>query len=96
MWTSTGEIFALHQQLHQCNESIAGNAAYTSCEGNLALTVQYDAMGHITIRGKFSEGNEYCNALDFEFQSDQTFVQMTLLELDLIVKKYGNLKGINL
>lgn len=94
MWTSTGEISELYQQLRQCNESIAGNATYASCEGNLELTAQHDNMGHVTIRGEFSEQNEYRNILNFEFQSDQIYVQTTIHQLDQIIRKYGNTKGI--
>ena len=34
-YTSTGELFEFLQQLKTCNEKVAGNIKYTSCEGDL-------------------------------------------------------------
>lgn len=48
-------------------------------------------MGQVVIGGKFSG---YCNTLEFEFPSDQSFIRSTLAQLQRIVSKYGDMKGI--
>ena len=93
-WTSTGEIFLLLQELQQSNKVLSGSPHYDSCEGHLSFTAAYDTMGHVTIRGRFSEQMNWNNALDFEFESDQTFMQTTISQLQKIANKYGGVQGI--
>jgi hypothetical protein len=94
LWTSTGEIFEFYQKLKVCNDELKGEAYYNSYEGNLEMSVAYDNLGHINIKGKFSEQNQFDNQLQFNFLTDQTFIHTTVEELELIAKKYGNMKGI--
>ena len=90
-YTSTGELFQLFQQLHLCQAAVAGVAQYESYEHQLAFTISYKTMGQVIIGGKFSN---YCNTLEFEFSSDQSFMRSTLVQLQQIVSKYGDMKGI--
>ena len=52
-------------------------------------------MGHVVIEGTFSEENQFNNKLDFEFNTDQSYIKYTINELENIVNKYGGMKGIN-
>jgi len=92
-YTSTGEIFDFFQQLKECNSKLTGTAIYNSYEHNLKLTASYDKLGHIDIKGIFSDNNQN-NNLQFTMSTDQTFIQSTIKELELIVGKYGDMKGI--
>lgn len=90
--SSTGEIYTFFKQLKECNNEVRGTARYDSYEGNLTLITSYDYMGHVNIRGEFSDSLGL-NKLQFEFQTDQSFIKYTLDELELIVSKYGDMRG---
>jgi hypothetical protein len=94
LYTSTGEIYQFFQQLKSNNEKLSGTAKFISYEGNLDFTAVYDNLGHVNIKGRFSEQNQFDNELKFEFTSDQTFIRSTVDELSLIADKYGDMKGI--
>jgi hypothetical protein len=93
LWTSTGEIYALYEQLMTCNKNLKGEASYTSYEGNIQMNAVYDDLGHVTITGTFSEHNEFDNKLSFEFNSDQSYITSSISQLEKIVMKYGDMKG---
>ena len=94
LWTSTGELYDFLQRLKECNNKLAGAAIYNTYEGNLKLIATYDDLGHVNIKGRFSEQTELHNELQFEFSSDQTFIRLTIEELELVAIKYGDMKGI--
>lgn len=94
LYTSTGEIFKFFQQLKSCNKNLNATAKFISYGRNLELTVEYDTLGHVNIKGRFSEQNQFDNELKFEFTSDQTFIRSSVDELSLIADKYGDMKGI--
>ncbi len=56
--------------------------------------MEYDELGHVTIKGKFIENYMENNILNFEIVGDQTFIPSTIVELENIYKKYGDSKGI--
>ena len=93
-YTSTGELFNFYQELKRCNQILTGIVKYVSYEAHLELTVEYDANGHVSVKGVFSEHTQFANELQFDFTSDQTYIKSTINELQAIVDKYGNLKGI--
>lgn len=94
LYSSTGEIYEFYAKLKECNDKLIGTAVYKTYEHNLDLTISYDKTGHVNINGKYSDQNQYNNILQFEFTSDQTFIQSTIKELELIVDKYGDMHGI--
>ena len=93
-YTSTGEIYNLFKELKQCNSNLTGTINYVSFEGNLELKINYDNLGHVNVKGTFSEQNDFNNELQFEFLTDQTFISSSLIELEKISDKYGDMKGI--
>ena len=94
-WISTAEIYDFTQELKLCYNTLNGSANLISYEGNLKLVGEFDGIGHVNFKGYFSEQNEWANELNFEFMSDQTFIRSTLDELEQIVLKYGDAKGIS-
>ncbi|MCP2043399.1 hypothetical protein [Pontibacter sp. HSC-36F09] len=94
LWTSTGELHDFFKRLEACNKEIKGTANFTNYESNLEFVVTYDELGHVNIKGKFEEFTENDNELKFEFNSDQSYLSLTLEELRQIVKKYGNMRGV--
>ncbi len=93
-YTSTGELFNFYQELKNCNEKIAGTVKYVSYEAHLELTIEYDVTGRVSVNGTFSEHSQFENNLEFNFTTDQTFIRTTINELESIVDKYGDMKGL--
>jgi len=94
-YTSTGEIYLFYKSLKEKNNLLSGQVFYKNYEENTLITLTYDNMGHIVIEGTFSEENEFSNKLDFEFNTDQSYIKYTINELETIVNKYGGMAGIN-
>ncbi|MBW8361090.1 MAG: hypothetical protein K0M56_02750 [Kaistella sp.] len=94
-YTSTGELFLLYESLKESNELLKGKVLYKNYEENTFISLTYDNLGHIIIEGSFSEENLLYNVLKYEFNSDQSYIKYSLLELDIIAKKYGGMKGIS-
>jgi hypothetical protein len=96
LWITTGDIFNFYQELKKCQKMIQGIAHLDSYENNLQMAVCYNELGHVLIKGKFIEKYIENNCLEFELQSDQSFIFSTMIELEDIYKKYGDNKGIKM
>jgi len=95
IWFSTGEVFELYNQLLKANNSLTGVVYFAPLENNLEFNAEYDNNGRIIIKGELFKVNDSCvNRLKFEFKSDQSYIQSTLMELEIITNKYGGMKGI--
>ncbi len=94
VWITTGNIFDFFQELEKCQKNVRGKAQLESYEQNLQLTVEYDEVGHVSVKGKFVEKYMEENILYFEIKGDQTFMNSTINELEDIHKKYGGNKGV--
>lgn len=92
-YISTGEIFRFYEELNRSQKEIKGEAKYLT-EGNLELKVKFDDSGHAEINGRFQQSMGTENVLHFEINSDQSFLKYTVDELEVIVNKYGDNKGI--
>ncbi len=93
-YSSTGELYEFAEELKVVNEKIKGVVSFRSYEGNLEFTMTYDNLGHVRIKGNFSEQNELSNELFFEFISDQSFIRRALDEIEAITAKYGGRSGV--
>ena len=94
IWISTGEIFEFYNMLKQVNQLLAGTAYLYHLEGNLEFNAAYGNNGHVSISGIFSKQNMLANRLKFHFESDQSYIQSTLIELEAITSMYGGMKGV--
>ncbi|NVO86572.1 WapI family immunity protein [Hymenobacter terrestris] len=93
-WTSTGELSELYRQLSDSNEQVAGAISFRSYEEHLNFTAHYNSLGHVIVAGTFSEQDLSDNKLQFEIQTDQSYIQATLIEMKRLVAKYGGMKGV--
>ncbi|MFT6937660.1 MAG: hypothetical protein ACJA1N_001964 [Saprospiraceae bacterium] len=93
-YTSTGEIFRFYEELNKCQNELKGEAEYITAEPNLEINIKYNNMGQTKITGKFQQTLSNSNCLEFEIDSDQSFIKYTVDDLAEIVRKYGNMKGI--
>ncbi|MBC6989817.1 hypothetical protein [Hymenobacter sp. BT491] len=94
LYTSTAELSEFCTQLIKCNEQLSGVVRYTSCEGDLEFTAEYDLLGHVSIKGIFSEQTGFDNKLRFDFRTDQSYIQATIVEMKRLVARYGGMEGV--
>ena len=78
-------------ELYEANKSLSGSISFTNIyDRNLEFSINYDVNGQVLITGIISSTTDFGNSLNFEFMSDQSYIQSTLIELDIIAKKYGD------
>ena len=94
LWFSTGQVFEFYTQLQKCYHELKGKATFSSSEKNLKFELDINKLGQIIIQGYFQELASEENILQFEFESDQSYLEQTLQELKKIVDHYGGLKGV--
>lgn len=94
LWFSTGQIYEFYIDLQKCFKQLSGSINFAP-ESNLKFEMQFNNLGQITIQGYYQELLSEENMLQFEFESEQSFLLSTLEELKKIVDHYGGLKGIN-
>lgn len=93
-YSSTGEIFEFYQDLAECNDLLSGTVYFRNYEDNLLINLQYDVNGSITILGSYRSA-KFDGMLNFNYKTDQSFIQSTLQQLKKITAKYGGMKGID-
>ncbi|RYY36555.1 MAG: hypothetical protein EOP46_06015 [Sphingobacteriaceae bacterium] len=94
MYSSTGQLYELYLQLSECNFILKRSVHFENYEINLEFDTVYDINGKINVKGKFSKNSELSNILQFEFNTDQSYINSTLLQLKVFVDKYGDNKGV--
>ena len=94
LWFSTGQIFEFFIKLQNCYDKLDGNVIFFNSESNFKIELEFIKLGQIQIQGYFQEFPSIENILEFEFESDQSYLASTLVELKKIVDCYGDLKGI--
>jgi len=84
-WASTGELLEFYNQLKKTNSELSGTAYFRTYEYNLILTVNYDVNGHVSVIGEY---RYWGDNLKFKIDSDQSYIQHTLIQLQKIITKY--------
>lgn len=92
-YTSTGEIYTFFDKVKICNQELKGAAKYASYEEDLEFVLTYDNFGKVAVKGFFKD-NYLKNILNFEFNSDQTYISEFINEFQQTINKYGNNLGI--
>jgi hypothetical protein len=92
-YSSTGELADFYKKIKKCHNELNGLAEFNSYESNLELTVKYTS-GKVSIWGKYQENMAIDNIMEFDFDSDQSYLKNTVDRLNKIVNKYGGMKGI--
>lgn len=93
LWFSTGQVYQFFIQLQECYNTLKGLATFSESEKNLRIDLSFIRLGQINIQGQFQEVAHQENILQFEFESDQSYLVSTILQLQNIVDQYGDLKG---
>jgi len=77
----SGDFEAFEKKLQVLNETLTGDADFSSRENQVAFTLRGDRLGHIEVTGKAWSQPCYENKLEFEFNIDQTFIPSILAQL---------------
>src|SRR6185437_2550987 len=93
-YISTGNIFEFYKHLLTANDNLTGIVYLRGDENDLDCQIKYNDTGHVSVTGTFSSHTYFGNSLEFDFISDQTYVRQTLIQLKVIVDKYGDMKGV--
>jgi hypothetical protein len=94
IYTSTGEIYMLYQELQKWHQELTGEACYKTYEGGLELSISLkDNSGRVLIKGLLL-GISSEDRFEFSFESDQSFITASLIELELIAREYGDMSGV--
>jgi hypothetical protein len=94
LWFSTGQVYEFFIQIQKCYNDLKGSATFLDPENNLEFNLNFNKRGQIHIQGRFQELAHEENILEFEFESDQSYLASTLHQLKNIVDYYGDLKGV--
>jgi hypothetical protein len=94
-FSTTGILHTFLTSLLPCCNSLKGTAKYRHLyEDSFYFVLKMKKFGHAMIEGEFREYPHLPNKLVFEFESDQTCIQNTILELKLVEKLFGDGKGL--
>ena len=94
MWFSTGDVYKFYTQLEKCYRDLKGKATFWNYETSLKLEIVINHLGQIVLQGYFKERTLLENELQFEIESDQSFLSSTLVDLRRFVDHYGDTKGL--
>lgn len=84
----THELQTFHDQLEVLYQSLSGNAAFSTLEGQLALSVTGDGRGHLRITGEATDQPGSPQRLAFEIAIDQTQLRQSLHGLAAVLEAY--------
>ena len=96
LWFTTGDVYDFYKQLDKCYRELNGIAVFSNYENSLELEVVFNRLGQVVIQGSFQEKAYVENELQFEIESDQSFLTSTLEELRKFVDHYGDSKGVKI
>jgi len=94
LWFTTGEVYEFYKQVDHCYKNLKGEAVFWNYEASLKIEVKFYQLGKVVLQGYYKEQAHLENELQFEIESDQTFLSSTIEDLKRFVDHYGDLKGV--
>ncbi len=94
LWFSTGEVWQFYTELQKAYNDLAGQARFRSDEENLDFTLAFTGRGHFVIAGVYRQYFSNNTLLQFEIESEQSYLIKPLAQLAAVVAKYGDNRGI--
>ncbi len=93
LYLSTGEIYNFYNELYTAHSLLKGEAKLFH-EGILLLTVNYDSISNVLVKGELSSDyDEDGNFIRFKLETDQSYIIETLVNIRQIVNEYGDNTG---
>lgn len=95
-YSSTGALYNFYNQLKKCYDTLNGKASYEVyfAENYLLFDVLFKD-GKASISGQYRHNPMLKNILYFEFESDQSYFAEVMNDLEQLIKRFGDNKGIN-
>lgn len=85
---TTSDFVTFHSELRSILANFTGSASFVTDEENLSLKVELLKTGGAHIKGMAQIYGQPRAALSFSFESDQSFLAMTLKDLAEMIKMY--------
>lgn len=94
---ATGTICQFGDELERCYENLEGKAHYKPIyEKCLEFEIEADKLGHMVIKGKFQKILCRENVLNFEIETDQSYMKSVLNDIEELKKYFGEYEGIGI
>lgn len=94
-FSATGALYRFSDALKECYEKLNGQAEYRLfLENDLSFSVSMTSNGHAVVSGKFQERSDRNTALEFEMETDQTYLLPVIRGIENLKKRYGGMQGI--
>lgn len=89
VWFTVADVAGFHDRLDACYQALAGEAAFRTADGNLALAVIFGRNGRVELQGTFRESHNEGNELKFSIKTDQSYIAQALGELAELAERHG-------
>ncbi len=93
LWFTTGEVYEFYERLNQCYHRLDGETVFSNYESNIKVEIVFTKLGQLVMRGYFKERPDQENELQFEIESEQSYISSTLNQLRNFIDQYGDMKG---
>ena len=84
----TSDFVRFRNELKNVLSEMGGSASFETCEESLNCSIEMKKTGIAQIGGKVQIHGNVITALQFSFQSDQSFLTETLLQVEAIIRDY--------
>jgi hypothetical protein len=84
----TYDLVELHRQLRLALDALVGTVSFENMETDLALTVEFQGNGKARIAGEARPHSSPAGTLAFAFDSDQSYLALTLEQLSAILRRF--------
>lgn len=91
LWFTTNDMYEFYQALNKCYNTLQGIATFINYETSLQIEFEFNNLGQVVIQGYYKEKPYLENVLQFEIESDQSFILATLNELKTFLSQYGDI-----
>ncbi|MDO5293376.1 MAG: hypothetical protein Q4F05_11560 [bacterium] len=91
---ATGTLYRFVKELQRCYKTLNGVATYQMLlENELIFRIEMGTGGHATIIGTYQERPDVENILNFEMQTDQTYFNSVIQDIEKLKKIFGDFEG---
>ncbi|MFZ1695051.1 MAG: hypothetical protein WAT74_17790 [Flavobacteriales bacterium] len=94
LWIATGELIQLCSAMRKSYDELKGSFDWMNSDEELRLKFKFEPRGIVIVSGTYRQYRGTFDRLDFEFDTDQTFVNETLLDMERLISDYGGMRGI--
>jgi hypothetical protein len=74
-----------HTCLSNSLKSLGGSAVFDTCEESLFLRISFTKLGRAGVGGKGVDIDNFSNQIIFYFESDQSYLQKTIVQLKKVL-----------